>query len=77
MRSKSEESQYLRESLQRTKDKLEQERRLNTNIKTKKVMSFLYSFVVNSFGVFFMRYALRWFVMKQDIEYKYLVDIHI
>ena len=37
MRSRHEESQYLRESLQRTKDKLEQERRLNTGIKAKKV----------------------------------------
>lgn len=37
VRSRTEEAQYLRESLQRTKDRLDQEKRLNTNIKTKKV----------------------------------------
>ena len=37
VRLRTEESQYLRESLQRTKDKLEQEKRLNSAIKGKKV----------------------------------------
>ena len=36
VRTKTEESQYLRETLQRTKDKLEQEKRLNSAIKHKK-----------------------------------------
>ncbi len=34
---RTEETQYLRESLQRTRDKLEQEKRLNSAIKAKKV----------------------------------------
>ena len=37
IRTKSEESQYLRESLHRTRDKLDQEKRLNTAIKQRKV----------------------------------------
>ncbi|GFO36050.1 forkhead-associated domain-containing protein 1 [Plakobranchus ocellatus] len=36
IRSRSEESEYLRESLNRTRDRLNQEKRLNTAIKTKK-----------------------------------------
>ena len=37
MRTKAEESHYLRESLHRTQDKLDQERRLNSSIKNKEV----------------------------------------
>lgn len=37
VRSQAEESQYLRESLKQTKDKLDQEKRLNTAIKQRKV----------------------------------------
>ena len=40
MRNRTEESQYLRESLQRTKENLEQEKRLNSAIKHKKVREY-------------------------------------
>ena len=40
MKNRTEESQYLRESLQRTKDRLEQEKRLNSAIKAKKVTKY-------------------------------------
>ena len=40
MRNRTEESQYLRESLQRTKENLEQEKRLNSAIKHKKVRQY-------------------------------------
>ena len=36
VRSRTEETQYLRESLQKTRERLEQERRLNSAIKQKK-----------------------------------------
>ena len=41
IRSRSEESEYLRESLNRTRDRLNQEKRLNTAIKSKKVSEIL------------------------------------